>query len=133
MYGTNMAVRASAFASGTRFSEGIGPDGTADYAMGSDTELALRLEKSGLKCRFANAPYVEHIVRAEQMDPEWILRRGYRWGRGLAKMRLPYPDTPAQLSRKNGLKHVLYPMVLPFLSSEHRWRRKWHYAVDQGY
>ncbi len=37
MFGTNMAIRASVFASGIRFNVNIGPDGSRSYAMGSET------------------------------------------------------------------------------------------------
>ena len=133
MYGTNMAVRAAAFADNIRFNDGIGPDGSANYAMGSDTELALRLSERGLKCWFAMGPYLEHIVPAAHLEESWILGRGYRWGRGLAQMRLPYPDTPQALAWKNGLKNILYPIVLPLIGPEERWRRRWQSAVDRGY
>ena len=133
MYGTNMATRASAFDSGIRFNDRIGPDGSAIYAMGSDTEMAMRLEALGLKCWFAASPYVEHIVRPEQLEENWILARGYRWGRGLARMHIPYPETVSGLARKNSLKRIAYPLLLPLLSWEERWRRQWHAAVDRGY
>ncbi len=132
MYGTNMATRATAFRSGIRFNDHIGPDGSAIYAMGSDTEMALRLEALGLKCWFATAPFVEHIVRPEQLEKNWILARGYRWGRGLARMRISYPETASGLALKNSLKRIVYPFLLPLLSWENRWRRQWHAAVDRG-
>ncbi len=133
MYGTNMATRASAFRDNVRFDVTIGPDGSTNYAMGSDTELAVRLGSQGLKCWFATAPTVEHIVPPAHLEPLWILGRGYRWGRGLARMKVPYSNSPKNLARKNSLKSVLYPIVLPFVSREVRWRRQWQSAVDRGY
>src|SRR5687768_1886205 len=39
IFGPNMAIRATVFASGVRFAEHVGPDGTNPlYAMGSETE-----------------------------------------------------------------------------------------------
>ena len=133
MHGPNMAARASAFQNNRRYNAEIGPDGSLNYAMGSDTELALRLESLGMKCWFATAPNLEHIVRPEQLEQAWILGRGYRWGRGLAQMHLPYPNSPRGLARRNGLKKLLYPILLPLLPWEVRWRRQWHDAVDRGY
>lgn len=133
MYGTNMAVRARVFEDGIRFDVHIGPDGSAIYAMGSDTEMALRLEALGFKCWFAASPYVEHIIRPEHLEENWILARGYRWGRGLAWMKFPYHETVSSLARKNIVKRFVYPFLLPLLSWESRWRRQWLAAVDRGY
>ncbi len=69
MYGTNMSARATVFDGDVRFNDNIGPDGSANYAMGSDTELALRLERAGHKCWFASAPLVEHIVPPKPPGP----------------------------------------------------------------
>jgi glucosyl-dolichyl phosphate glucuronosyltransferase len=133
MYGTNMSARAIVFHGGVRFNDNIGPDGSANYAMGSDTELALRLERAGHKCWFASAPLVEHIVPPSHLNPSWILRRGYRWGRGLAQMNIPYPCTAEQLQRKNNIKRFVYPLMLRLLPRADRWQRQWWHNVDQGY
>ncbi len=133
VFGTNMAIRASIFASGMRFSDTIGPDGTPNYAMGSDTEMSRRLEAKGHKAWFAWAPVVQHIVPPEHLEPAWILRRGYRWGRGLARMGFPYPCSGDVLGRKNTVKALVYPVFLPLLSPDDRWRRQWQFSVDQGY
>lgn len=133
MYGTNMAMRATVFADGLRFNDNIGPDGTANYAMGSDTEIAIRLEEAGHKCWFASEPVVEHIIPPSHLEPSWILKRGYRWGRGLARMNLSYPCTVEQLERKNNIKRFAYPLMLYFLPRSIRWQRQWWHRVDQGY
>jgi glycosyltransferase involved in cell wall biosynthesis len=133
MYGTNMAIRARVFDDGVRFDDGIGPDGSTIYAMGSDTEMANRLEALGFKCWFAARPAVGHIIRPEQLDQNWILARGYRWGRGLARMHCPYPEGGETLAYKNSLKRILFPILLPLFPWENRWRRQWHAAVDRGY
>lgn len=133
MYGTNMAVRGAIFRDGVRFDPTIGPDGSASYAMGSDTELGLRLEKQGLKCWFTTGPLIEHIVPPAYLEPTWILRRGYRWGRGLARMGFSFHCPPDVLARKNNLKWAVYPFMLPVLSQRNRWRRQWQCMVDRGY
>jgi glucosyl-dolichyl phosphate glucuronosyltransferase len=133
MYGPNMAIRGTVIANGGRFCVDIGPDGTPDYAMGSDTEIALRLEAQGLKCWFAKSPCVEHIVPPEHLELPWIIRRGYRWGRGLARMSLPFHCEYEVLVRKNNLKTLLYPMLLPLVSPRQRLRRQWQFMVDRGY
>ena len=43
VWGANMAIRAELFRKGHRFDERLGPDGSATYAMGGETELTLRL------------------------------------------------------------------------------------------
>jgi len=133
MFGTNMAIRASVFESGARFDATIGPDDTPHYAMGSDTEVALRLEREGHKCWFSSGAELKHVVPLEYLDPAWILRRGYRWGRGLARMGIAPPCPPDLLARKNLLKWALYPAMLPFLAAQERWGRQWRCMVDRGY
>ena len=133
VFGTNMAVRAFIFRNGVRFSVDIGPDGTPNYPMGSDTELSRRLHSDGFKCWFASGPLVRHIVPPAHLEPSWILRRGYRWGRGLARMGFPFHCSPDVLGRKNILKALVYPLLLPILPKQERWRRQWQFMVDRGY
>jgi cellulose synthase/poly-beta-1,6-N-acetylglucosamine synthase-like glycosyltransferase len=133
MYGTNMAVRASVFRSGIRFDAGIGPDGSGNYPMGSDTEFGARLARLGAKCWFSESAFVHHIVPPEHLRAGWILRRAYRWGRGLARMGYAFHCAPEILARKNDLKNLVYPFLLPFLDRPHRWRRQWQFMVDRGY
>jgi glycosyltransferase involved in cell wall biosynthesis len=81
VWGPNSAYRASVFARGFRFNTGIGPRGT-DYAMGSEAEFNFRLEKAGLQCVYLPHATVEHVIRPEQCDPEWVFGRAQRQGRG---------------------------------------------------
>ena len=133
MFGPNMAIRASIFQDNVRFDTAIGPDGSSNYAMGSDTELAHRLGRQGLKCWFANEPFVSHIIPPKNLEPDWILMRGYRWGRGLAQMGAPYSYTPEKLARRNTLTWLAYPILLPLVTRTESWRRQWLNAVDRGY
>ncbi len=83
IFGPNMAVRASIFAAGFRFSETVGPDETRRmYAMGGETEFLRRLDAAGYKGHFVEDAVVGHIIRPEQLDEQWILHRGYRYGIG---------------------------------------------------
>jgi glucosyl-dolichyl phosphate glucuronosyltransferase len=133
MFGPNMAIRSSVFQDNIRFDTTIGPDGSTNYAMGSDTELAHRLGRQGLKCWFANEPFVNHIIPPKHLEPDWILGRGYRWGRGLAQMGAPYSYSPEDLARRNSLTWLVYPIFLPLVSRTESWRRQWLNAVDRGY
>ena len=81
IWGPNMAIRAEVFQSGIRFNTGIGPQG-ANYAQGGDTELTRRLERMGYKSWHVHSAVVEHFIRKEQLDKEWVLRRAIRHGRG---------------------------------------------------
>jgi glycosyltransferase involved in cell wall biosynthesis len=83
--GPNMAVRSSVFSSGTYFDISIGPRG-ADYPMGSESELVLRLCGQGHKPFHVRAAVVEHFVRNQQLNKDWVLRRAIRFGRGLYRL-----------------------------------------------
>ncbi len=83
--GPNMAIRAHVFRSGIRFDSTIGPSGS-NYAMGSETELILRMGRMGHKGWHIHGAVVEHLVRAEQLDKGWILQRAIRFGRGEQKL-----------------------------------------------
>ena len=95
IFGPNMAIRASIFAAGFRFSEAVGPDETRRmYAMGGETELLRRLDAAGYTGHFISDAVVGHIIRPEQLDEQWILHRGYRYGLGEGRH---YASRPMQL------------------------------------
>jgi L-malate glycosyltransferase len=79
--GGNFAVRASVFDQGFAFDPAFGPDGGPSYMMGSETEFAARLHDAGRLCWHVPDAIVEHIVRPNQMERDWILRRAFRFGR----------------------------------------------------
>jgi len=85
VYGPNMAIRASIFASGVRFDSSIGPNGS-NYAMGSETELVMRLSREGHRAWFVPEAVVAHLVRPEQLQKGWALKRATRWGRGILRI-----------------------------------------------
>lgn len=80
LFGPNMAIRAQVFEN-VRFDTSIGPRGT-NYAMGSETELVMRLGAQGLKAWHVKGAVVEHFIRDRQMTQEWVLNRAVRYGRG---------------------------------------------------
>ncbi len=133
LFGTNMAVRASALSAGIRFNGQIGPNNSGAYPMGSETELTLRLEERGHRSWFSGAPIVKHIIRPHQMQRQSIAMRGYRWGRGQAHMNMGHAYTMQRLSRKNLLRASLYPLLMPLYSHREAWARQWEWAKDQGY
>jgi glycosyltransferase involved in cell wall biosynthesis len=81
IFGSNLAIRASVFASGYRFDESVGPRGSS-YAMGSESELIKRLVKAGVKAWHCPSAVMEHIIRKSQLNREWVLQRAVRFGRG---------------------------------------------------
>lgn len=79
--GPNMAVRSSIFDRGHRFDAAIGPMPGRSYVMGSETEFTLRLEQAGHRAWFVSDAVVEHLIRIQQMERSWILKRAVRYGR----------------------------------------------------
>lgn len=83
VFGPNFAVRTSVLKKGFAFDPAFGPDGGASYMMGSETEFVARLHEAGHLCWHVPSAIVEHIVRPNQMERDWILRRAFRFGRRL--------------------------------------------------
>jgi len=82
VWGANMAVRAGLFRKGHRFDERLGPDGSATYAMGGETEFALRVAiAENLTCWHCKAARVGHIIPPRKMTRAWILKRAFHLGR----------------------------------------------------
>jgi glucosyl-dolichyl phosphate glucuronosyltransferase len=90
LWGPNMAVRGELLSAGHRFEESVGPDGTSSYAMGSDTEFTVRLERAGFRAWFVGDAVVRHIIRPEQVTEEWLIQRGFRHGRGICRCSPPF-------------------------------------------
>ena len=82
VFGPNMAVRSNIFEMGYKFDETVGPNGS-NYAMGSETDLLLRLRQAGFKAWHSKNAIVKHMIRSSQMDRRWILARAIRYGRGI--------------------------------------------------
>jgi L-malate glycosyltransferase len=85
VWGPSMAVRSSVFRE-HRFAENIGPNGSALYAKGSETEFAMRAARTGHRCWHFHASPVGHIIRPDQLRPEWLLRRAYNDARGIRRL-----------------------------------------------
>jgi len=86
VWGPNMAVRAEWFRKGHRFDERLGPNGSATYAMGSETEFTLRLAiAEQVHCWHCPGARVHHIIRPRQLSRAWVLRRAFRLGRCLRR------------------------------------------------
>lgn len=81
VFGPNMMIRAP-LVHKNAFDESVGPDGTQNYAMGSERELNTRLWQQGARCRFVPDVSVAHIIREKQVRREWMVQRYFRFGRG---------------------------------------------------
>jgi glycosyltransferase involved in cell wall biosynthesis len=81
LWGPNMAIRARVFEAGHRYDPTRGPNGTATYMMGSESELCERLAAAGYTSWFTAESRVKHIVRPHQLDKQWIWGRAYRYAR----------------------------------------------------
>ena len=81
VWGANMAVRRRVFMDGVRFDESIGPNG-ASYVMGGEVQLNLRLARAGHLAWFCPQACVAHIIRPNQVEAHWVLRRAWLHGRG---------------------------------------------------
>jgi len=84
VWGPNMAIRSSIFDEGYRFDENIGPNSqNKNYVMGSETSFTSRLADDGYKCWHLPHVAVQHIIRKNQMQADWVFKRGIRYGRSL--------------------------------------------------
>jgi glycosyltransferase involved in cell wall biosynthesis len=89
VFGPNSAYRSKIFKSYT-FSPAIGPSGS-NYAMGSEYEFNVRLQKAGFTAWHCKQAVVEHIIRKSQMNKKWVLGRAFRSGRGFYRVDI-HPD-----------------------------------------
>jgi glycosyltransferase involved in cell wall biosynthesis len=80
VWGPNMAVRRRVFDAGHRFDEIRGP-AAGNYIMGSESEFTQRLHSAGHLSWFCASARVQHIIRAHQVAPAWVIARAYRYGR----------------------------------------------------
>jgi len=139
VFGPNMAIRASIFQSGVRFDRFIGPQGS-DYPMGSETELVLRLDRLGHQAWYVGAAVVEHLIREEQLQSSWVMKRAVRYGRGF--YRLYYADgtfegrlwmgIPRHLFRDIPKEGVLAFSAWMFRKRESLFRSRWHLNFLRG-
>ncbi len=80
VWGPNMAIRGALFKEGWKFNADIGPDGSAAYVPGSETDLTNRLEKAGNPAVYLPKSLVHHQIRKEQLDMDWLYGRAFRFG-----------------------------------------------------
>lgn len=81
IWGPNMAIRTNLFDENINFNTKVGPNGTLNYAMGSEFDLTKRLADKNVKSWFCADARVKHIIRENQMEKSWVLQRFFRNGR----------------------------------------------------
>lgn len=90
--GQNLAIRRRVLTPDKRFDARLGPE----IAMGEEVELVGRLSRDGAKVWWIAEALVEHIIRPEQFNRSWMLRRAGQFGRGQylldAEFRRPAPQ-----------------------------------------
>jgi glycosyltransferase involved in cell wall biosynthesis len=82
IWSANMAIRSALFQAGHRFDTTIGPDGSEDYPMGSETDFIKRMVREGHKTWYSENAIVKHQIRSSQMTADFVLERAMRFGRG---------------------------------------------------
>jgi len=121
--GPNMMIRASVLRN-TRFDSSIGPSGSS-YAMGSEVELLLRLQRSGEPFIYVPSAVVHHVLQKGHLERASLLRRAYRCGRGNARLfpgisTFPVFGIPVYHLLRLG-RASLRMLVSPLVSQETRW------------
>lgn len=109
VWGPNMAIRRQVFDDGHRFDEAIGPQ-AGQYVMGSEVEFTCRMERRGHRAYFSPIPRVQHVIRPQQLDREWIIRRAYRLGRHMFQQ--DRPDIAPSTQRIYGAPRWRYRQLL---------------------
>jgi glycosyltransferase involved in cell wall biosynthesis len=132
IFGPNMAIRTSVFDSGVRFDPAIGPRGTS-YAMGSETELVLRLCRQGHTAWHVPTAVVDHLIRKSQLKTSWVAQRGVRYGRGHYRLfyckEVPasklWMGIPRHLFRDIPKEALVMSAAWALLKPEPRFRSRW--------
>jgi glycosyltransferase involved in cell wall biosynthesis len=93
LYGPALAIRRRILGSDRPFAENVGPDGSARYAMGSETEFLDRHGRGGARAYYHFHLGVEHLIEPEATTWRFIFARAGRYGRG--RMRRQIAADPA--------------------------------------
>lgn len=101
-YGPSFLVRRSAIGD-LRFPDHLGPQ-QGSYAMGGEGHFLRRLAERGNAYVYVPDARAEHLVRPEQIEADWLLRRANKKGRGQVYLpsnkkarRLYVGDVPVKL------------------------------------
>ena len=129
-FGANLAIRKPIFDS-LQYNEQVGPQGT-NYAMGSETDLLLRLQEQGHQFYFVPKAQLGHVVRPDQVELPWMLRRAYNYGRGRARRTTPPPRHT--LARRWQLASLgMKSMLSQFRGPAQQFAAGWAYHQLRGF
>ena len=136
IWGPNTALRRSFLDQGTRYREDIGPLPGGLFAMGEDSEIVLRLARTGVKTYRCAEAVVRHFVPASSMTEAWVQKRAERLGYGMPAV---FPDEVPRGLRLGGVplgtwaesarwmirSAVLYPLPSSRLRFWAIWKRNY--------
>jgi glycosyltransferase involved in cell wall biosynthesis/DNA-binding beta-propeller fold protein YncE len=140
IWGGNMSVRRRAFQDGFRFDPRAGPNASVrDYRMGGDVQFVTRLVEAGYRCRFSRRPVVRHMIRAEQLERNWVLGRAFRHGREHAERHAHLPPVRKLVARvRRTARARVWHCVgcvgeVVSLDEAIRFRVDWHASHHRGF
>jgi glycosyltransferase involved in cell wall biosynthesis len=93
-------VRRDVFSKVSCLDERIGPRPT-NRIMGSEVSFLMRLEREGFRMVYCPSVQVTHRIQPGEASRKVLLRRAYRWGRGM--VRLYEPHRNGLLKKNRGL------------------------------
>lgn len=140
IWGPNMAIRRKVFDAGHRFDESVGP-AAGQYIMGSEVEFTCRIERHGHRAWFSPRSKVGHLIRASQLEPKWIIQRGYRLGRHMfhqdslgADTTIPmFRGAPRWMWRKFIQENIRAVMARLRRDADERFLADWEVSFLRGY
>ena len=140
IWGPNTAVRRSVLKpETTRFREDIGPAPLPIYAMGQDTEMIVRLAKTGAKAYRCGAAAIHHWIPASNVTEIWVQKRGERLGYGIPALfpeRVPGGPRIGGVPVKVWIESLYWNLraaaLYPFTNSKLRFWAIWKYYYMRG-
>lgn len=116
-FGGNFWVRREVFEAGHVYNEAVGPR-PQNRIMGSETSFLKRLTDEGHGIVYSPDVVVGHHIQPCQMSMSSILKRAYRWGRAIARMRplcrralLHKHPVLWRLVRKGAIARLSFPLI----------------------
>ncbi|BBM81919.1 glycosyltransferase [Candidatus Uabimicrobium amorphum] len=85
-FGANLAIRSDIMAK-FQYNENLGPKqnkSNSEYIMGGETDLLQRLKNQQFEFIYVPKAKVQHVIREDQLNFQWLCRRYYLAGRGYA-------------------------------------------------
>lgn len=140
VFGPNSAFRRKIVGPGYSVHDNLGPNAAvAQYPMGQDTAFALKLERQGAKAFHSRRPKLRHVVRANSMDENWVLRRAERYGMGMVAIHPEFFDRKRMLAGLPLTTALLWLAMAPVAAAlkalppnPARFNLLWRQAVRQG-